>query len=369
MPLSGPISAFAFLNTLQALEDLPFAEGMMKGARLYGCQPFLSEDRYREKLARGRIRVDDLAAVVRKELGSRANETISGLGTRWELRLAMLQYPLRFGPPEELLWFVTATDALQRFREEARRSVRARFIDETQHWVMRDLREPSRRGGSHSTPAADSSQQSLLADIMERFDESTIETWPEETWEALRCKFCGAFVATACGRSNRWTSPSLFQNPASRVLQDAVGEDSDELVHELLIRFLRRFHRSRICGLATPQPRSGFLSSVLTLYGEPCKAPDSWMRELAAELTRLDEAGTGTAGIGRRIARTAGRQRCGTRRLCHSQHVGVARLGRHALAHGNSPRPGAVCGAGRNDGGISGRALDRRARCADFDRA
>src|SRR5277367_737155 len=78
LPLSGPITAFAFLNTLQALEDLPFAEGMLKGARLYGCEPFLSEERYREKLARGRIRVDDLAAVVRKELGSRANEPICG---------------------------------------------------------------------------------------------------------------------------------------------------------------------------------------------------------------------------------------------------------------------------------------------------
>ena len=35
LPLPGPITAFAFLNTLQALEHLPFDEGMRVGARLY----------------------------------------------------------------------------------------------------------------------------------------------------------------------------------------------------------------------------------------------------------------------------------------------------------------------------------------------
>ncbi|HVW03135.1 MAG TPA: putative inorganic carbon transporter subunit DabA, partial [Planctomycetaceae bacterium] len=69
LPLPGPISAFAFLNTLQALEDLPFDVGMRRGARLYGCQPYLSEDRYREKMRRGRIRVDDLEAVLQQSLG------------------------------------------------------------------------------------------------------------------------------------------------------------------------------------------------------------------------------------------------------------------------------------------------------------
>ena len=60
LPAQGPITAFVFLNTLQALEDLPFEEGVTKGARLFGCQPFLPESRYRDKLASGRIRREDL---------------------------------------------------------------------------------------------------------------------------------------------------------------------------------------------------------------------------------------------------------------------------------------------------------------------
>ncbi len=32
LPAQGPITAFVFLNTLQALEDLPFDEGVRRGA-------------------------------------------------------------------------------------------------------------------------------------------------------------------------------------------------------------------------------------------------------------------------------------------------------------------------------------------------
>jgi len=64
LPLPGPITAFAFLNTLQALEDLTFDQGMRKGARLYGAQPYLAEQQYRDKITRGRIRVSDLEATL-----------------------------------------------------------------------------------------------------------------------------------------------------------------------------------------------------------------------------------------------------------------------------------------------------------------
>src|SRR5436190_5614512 len=91
LPAQGPISAFVFLNTLQALEDLPFDEGLARGARLFGCQPYLVEDRYRQKMALGRIQREDLAAVLRKDLSGRSDDPICSLSTRLELRLAMLE--------------------------------------------------------------------------------------------------------------------------------------------------------------------------------------------------------------------------------------------------------------------------------------
>src|SRR4029453_3118193 len=60
LPAQGPIRVFIHHNTLHAFEDLNFDDGVTRGAKLFGCQPYLSEDRYREKLAQGRITVTDL---------------------------------------------------------------------------------------------------------------------------------------------------------------------------------------------------------------------------------------------------------------------------------------------------------------------
>src|SRR5260370_7068980 len=111
LPAQGPITAFVFLNTLQALEDLPFEEAVAKGARLFGCQPWLREDRYREKLAAGRIRKDDLAAVLRENLTDRADVRIGSLGSRLDLLLPMLSYSIRTGPAHQFPWSLSQTEA------------------------------------------------------------------------------------------------------------------------------------------------------------------------------------------------------------------------------------------------------------------
>src|SRR5437660_10156632 len=116
LPAQGPINVFIHHNTLHAFEDLPFHQAVQKGARVFGCQPYLSEDRFRQELERGRIRPADLEAVLRGDLGPAADERILSFGTRLELRLAMLQHPLRQAPDEELRWHVAETDALTRYR-------------------------------------------------------------------------------------------------------------------------------------------------------------------------------------------------------------------------------------------------------------
>ena len=94
LPAQGPITVFIHHNTLHAFEDLPFDEAVKKGAHVFGCQPYLTEDRYREELSRGRIRFTDLREVLERDLGDRAEERIPCFGTLLDLRLAMLQYPL-----------------------------------------------------------------------------------------------------------------------------------------------------------------------------------------------------------------------------------------------------------------------------------
>jgi len=47
LPAQGPISIFIHHNTLHAFEDHPFEIAVEQAAARLGCQPFLSEARYR----------------------------------------------------------------------------------------------------------------------------------------------------------------------------------------------------------------------------------------------------------------------------------------------------------------------------------
>ena len=114
LPAQGPINVFIHHNTLHAFEELSFTEALKSAAKIFGCQPYLSEERFRAELAKGRIRFAEVEAVLREDLGAQADELILPNCTRLDLRLAMLQYPLRFAPTPELLWFVAETDALRK---------------------------------------------------------------------------------------------------------------------------------------------------------------------------------------------------------------------------------------------------------------
>ena len=74
LPAQGPITAFVFLNSLQALEDLPFDQGLERGRELFGNETYLSEDVYREKLAKGRIQTVDLIDELKSDLGDRGGD-------------------------------------------------------------------------------------------------------------------------------------------------------------------------------------------------------------------------------------------------------------------------------------------------------
>ena len=63
LPAQGPISIFIHHNTLHAFEHLPFEEAVERAGERLGCEPFLAESRYRDKLASGRILARDVEAL------------------------------------------------------------------------------------------------------------------------------------------------------------------------------------------------------------------------------------------------------------------------------------------------------------------
>ena len=291
LPAQGPITVFIHHNTLHAFEDLPFDEAVKKGGQVFGCQPYRTEDRYRDDLRRGRIRFNELQEVLGRDLGDRGGQPVGCFGTRFDLRLAMLQYPLRTGPTEELLWHVAEANALHRVRAEVSSAVRSRLIAETRRWVMRDFR----RSGD-STPVGPTGPNDpgrrvseRIHQLLDRSGESTIESWDDDHWES----FALQALWRVCLDRVRDIPPfyrAEFTGVRHRDLMfDATGEDPDALVHELLIRFTAAFLDQGFAQWPLPRRDEGFYRAFCALYRRPGGPPDRWMRGLGRELARLED--------------------------------------------------------------------------------
>lgn len=297
LPIPGPLTAFAFSNTLQALEDRPFDEGMRSGAKHYGAQPFLPEERYRAYLARGRIRTEDLSAALLELLDDGAEMLLGPLGTRYELRLARLLHAVPIAPDDELNWFIAESNALTRFRDEVPNTVRERFIEETRHWVLRDLRDATpgkaAAAANESVKSGQGRARQVLGDLISRFGASSIEHWndPTQEWEALSLQ---VLWRVCCDGARRGAAPSADPGPQSRrhrdLLLEATGTDSDSLVHELLIRFCAAFADQGLARRPLPGRDEGFYRAFIRLYRNQSRSSHRWLRGLSVELKHLEES-------------------------------------------------------------------------------
>ncbi|QJW92777.1 DUF2309 domain-containing protein [Frigoriglobus tundricola] len=279
LPAQGPITVFIHHNTLHAFEHLSFDQAVRHAAEVFGCQPYLTEDRYRAALARGRIRLSELQAVLADDLGAWAAEPVGGLCSRSELRLAMLQSPVVTAPAVELNWFVAETDALKKVRPEASADARLMLIAETRRWVMRDL-----RGRNGATPAW---ARALLA----RFGEADIENWNEKTWEAFALESLWAVCQQ--GAAHAPPPPAEADPVRHRDLVLAVtGFDTDLAVNDLLVRFCAAYLDQGVAHWALPETDRGFFQSFCSLYRRGGGLPAPWLSGLSAELARLQDTGT-----------------------------------------------------------------------------
>jgi uncharacterized protein YbcC (UPF0753/DUF2309 family) len=283
LPAQGPITVFIHHNTLHAFEDMPFDDAVRHGAAVFGCQPYLSEDRFRAALARGRIRLPDLRTVLAEDLGERADEPLPPRGTRIGLRLAMLQNPLPAGSPYEMHWLLEETDAFRKVRVGTSTADRAHLIAETRHWVMRDLR--SWDGTMRETPV-------WLPALFQKFGESRIGEWNEETWEAFSLEalwsVCRTGVGSVTGPQN-----SVPRNVRHRDwLLQVSGTDIDLWVNAVLIRFCAAFLDQGVSQWQLLERDRGFVHSFCTLYRKTGGPPDRWFRSVPSELADVQDAGT-----------------------------------------------------------------------------
>lgn len=283
LPSQGPIQIFVHHNTLHAFEHLPFEEAVVQGLRVYGCQPYLAEEEYRQKLVTGRILAEDLRAVLLEDLGDEGEKLLGFLGTRYHLRLAMLQYPLRVGPEAELRWLIAETDALRRFRPEAPAAIREKMVERTRRWVMREL--CAGRGG---VPRA----RELLGSLLAQYDASQIEHWGHATWEA----FTLGALWRVCHQGVHGL-PRLGPSRAAPLrhrdwVLAACGVDTDLWVHEVLIRYTAAFLDQGVAPWPLPTREAGYLGGFVALFRDS-RPVEGWLKSLPAELRRIEAAGWG----------------------------------------------------------------------------
>lgn len=274
LPSQGPIEVFVHHNTLHAFEEQSFHEAVKSGLARYGAEPYLSEPEYRRLYSTGRITDIDLEAVIQDELGERANEQISGLGTRCEIRYAMLRHPLHIGPDAELRWVVAETDALQRFRDRTMQINRSRIVSAAKSWLQ----------DADNKRNAIEDQNGLL----QKFGANN-DKWSEAAWEAfslhLLWRTCLNGVASFTSTHH---SARFIRN--RDLLLHATGEDIDRDVHEVLIRFCAAYVDQGYSDWQLPNRDRGFFESFLDLYSEQSYGLDRWLKRLPDELKLLRES-------------------------------------------------------------------------------
>ncbi|MDA8745156.1 DUF2309 domain-containing protein [Rubripirellula amarantea] len=284
LPAQGPITVFVHHNTLHAFEHLNFDAGVQAGGRLFNCHAYLPEDRYQAELARGRIRVEDLDAVLQEDLGDEADRLVATFGTRYALRLAMMQFPLHSGPPHELRWVVAETDALRKFRQEVDPVMRENLITQTRKWCL-DLLDGAPGNSSEI-------QRELVCDL-ERCD---AHSWELSKWEPFTLKFlwrvCCAGVTTITNDDGGAVIPSSPRRHRD-ILLDQVGEDSDQNVHDVLIRYCSMFLDQGFADWDELPRDIGFYDAFLHLYCQRLAAPTRWMSSLQTECRRLKSQNVG----------------------------------------------------------------------------
>src|SRR6185369_1382601 len=145
LPAQGPISIFIHHNTLHAFEHLPFEEAVERAAERLGCEPFLSESRYRDKLASGRILARDVEALIDHQLGAGGSNDVAGAGARRDLWRAVVLHGIPAAKGRELAWILEETETLSRCRTDVPANARStstvvRELDERPYDERRAVR-------------------------------------------------------------------------------------------------------------------------------------------------------------------------------------------------------------------------------------
>lgn len=298
LPAQGPITAFIHHNTLHAFEHLPFEQAVVEGGRIFRCHPYLREEQYREAFERGRIRAEDIEAVLLEDLGERAADLLGFLGTRFSLQEAILRHPLHDGPGADLEWVISESGALSEFRAGVPGPVRQRMIEDARRWTAGG--NPASQAGNRKSGAIPAAIWTLSA------SEGTPakETRGEDTGESFTLQLLWALCAEgahkgaaaapeaidAVAEGTLSAGTSAPPDQWAGLLEELTGTHPDELVDELLIPFTAAFVDQGFVQWRLPNCELGFFRAFAELHAvQPLR--EVWQRGLGWKFTGMINSG------------------------------------------------------------------------------
>ena len=250
LPAQGPISVFIHHNTLHAFEEKLFEDAVVEAGRLFGCEPFLAEETYREELRRGHFLQQDLDAVLADELETSSEDRVALHLARGDLRRRILVHGIPPARGAELNWLLHESAALTRFRGDLPADARG----------------------------------ALLPGASQESGDEGEEGQVRELWRAS---------LDAVGRSRHSPRQDSLDYLRHRdALLAAFNVDTDELVHPVLIPFTSAYLDQGLAQWEMPQRHRGMYACFVALYGQPVsRLCGAWAEKLTEAIA--DDASKG----------------------------------------------------------------------------
>ncbi|MBC8168032.1 MAG: DUF2309 domain-containing protein [Bryobacteraceae bacterium] len=256
LPAQGPIGVFVHHNTLHAFQHLPFEEAVVAASEVYGTQPYMSENAYRQQIARKRILPGDVDAILAQEPNA---EVFPGLD-RMRLRRVLLMRGARQFQSETVQWHLDETDLLRRFRRDLDHAAKAALVSESLQFAVRH--------GADRPNGADAGE-SAAAHALFTVCSRRIE----------------ANSATRVGDP----PPRQSVRPRDRIL-NGTGIDLDYVIHPLLIRVSAVYLDQGIAYWPMPDRERGFLPAVRSLFALRYALFPEYLDGLPEEFRRQGDA-------------------------------------------------------------------------------
>ncbi len=276
LPSQGPITAFAFLNPLQGLHSTPFIDALRQVKGLFGSEPFLLESEYRKRLASGVIDPQDLLQTVQEETRDINASLVAQLIDLTELRMSMLLHSINPGTDHELRWQSAETDAFTRFRPEVSSEDRQQLIESTKRWVN----EGFPIAGAWPNWLKRDDLTAAIQEVLSKTRQKSLGDLDDSGWEAVCLTLLWKITRRRTATMQPQAPPTCRFVRHRDQLLSACGVDSDELVHDILIRFCAAFLDQGYAHWQMPGREKGFLRAFLELHVHGGRYTHRWLRPL-----------------------------------------------------------------------------------------